>query len=67
MPLPIQEVTMLFMRTMFVVMLMLDCLFCVYGVRVADTSGYRTCIANPADCTVLYAARPPHRAACASP
>ena len=65
MPLPIQ-VTMLFMRAMFVVMLMLDCLMCVYGVRVEDTSEYLTCIANPAGCTYLYAARPPPRAACAS-
>jgi hypothetical protein len=39
MPLPIQ-VTMVFMRAMFVVMLMLDCLVCVYGVRVEDRSEY---------------------------
>ena len=58
MPLPIQ-VTMLFMRAMLVVMLMLDCLLCVYGVRLEDRSEYRTCIANPAGCTELYAARPP--------
>jgi hypothetical protein len=63
MPLPIQ-VTMVFMRAMFVVMLMLDCLVCVYGVRVEDRSEYLTCIANPAGCTRLYAARPPLRAAC---
>ena len=66
MSLPIQ-VTMLFMRAMFVVMLVLDCLVCVYGVRVEDRSEYLTCIANPSGCTRLYAARPPHRAACASP
>ena len=58
MPLPIQ-VTMLLMRAMFVVMLMLDCLLCVYGVRVEDRSEYLNCIANPAGCTDLYAARPP--------
>ena len=66
MPLPIQ-VTMVFMRAMLVVMLMLDCLLCVYGARMEDRSEYRTCIANPAGCTYLYAARPPPRAACASP
>jgi hypothetical protein len=38
---------------------MLDCLLCVYGVRVEDRSEYRTCIANPAGCTYLYAAHPP--------
>ena len=56
---------MLFMVNMlFVVMLMLDCLVCVYGVRVEDRSEYLTCIANPSGCTDLYAARPPLRAAC---
>ena len=55
---PIQ-VTMLFMRAMFVVMLMLDCLLCVYGVRLEDRSEYLNCVANPAGCTTLYAARPP--------
>jgi hypothetical protein len=65
MALPIQ-VTMLLMRAMFVVILMLDCLMCVYGVRVEDRSEYLTCIANPAGCTYLYAARPPPRAACAN-
>jgi hypothetical protein len=58
MPLPIQ-VTMVFMRAMLVVMLMLDCLLCVYGERLEDDSRYRTCIANPAGCTYLYAANPP--------
>ena len=66
MPLPL-PVTMLFMRAMFMVMLMLDCLLCVYGVRVEDRSEYLNCIANPAGCTGLYAARPSPRAACASP
>ena len=66
MSLPIQ-VTMLLMRAMFVVMLMLDCLVCVYGVRVEDRSEYRACIANPAGCTSLYVARPPSPlAACAT-
>ena len=59
---------MLFVVNMlFVVMLVLDCLVCVYGVRIEDRSEYRTCIANPAGCTILYAARPSPRAACASP
>ena len=59
--------TMMFvMNMLFVVMLVLDCLVCVYGVRIEDHSSYRTCIANPAGCRFLYAARPPHRAACAS-
>jgi hypothetical protein len=66
MPLPIQEVNMMFLRAMFVVILVLDCLMCVYGVRVEDHWAYQSCIANPAGCTRLYAARPPHRAACAS-
>jgi hypothetical protein len=52
MPLPIQ-VTMVFMRAMLVVMLMLDCLLCVFGVRLEDDSEYLTCIANPAGCTQL--------------
>jgi hypothetical protein len=64
MPLPIQ-MTMLLMRAMFVAMLMLDCLVCVYGVRLEDRISY--CIANPSGCTDLYAARPSPRAACASP
>ena len=46
-------VTMVFLRTMFVVMLVLDCLVCVYGERLEDTSDYQTCIANPAGCTYL--------------
>ena len=51
---------MLFVVTMlFVVMLVLDCLVCVYGERIEDRSEYLTCIANPAGCTYLYAARPP--------
>jgi hypothetical protein len=58
MPLSI-PVTMVFLRTMFVVMLMLDCLVCVYGERLEDRSEYLNCIANPAGCTDLYAARPP--------
>jgi hypothetical protein len=58
---------MLFVMNMLFVMLVLDCLVCVYGVRLEDRSEYQTCIANPAGCTYLYAARPPHRAACASP
>ena len=59
---------MLFVVTMlFVVMLVLDCLVCVYGERIEDHSRYQTCIANPAGCTGLYAARPSPRAACASP
>jgi hypothetical protein len=59
---------MVFMVNMFVVMLVLDCLVCVYGVRVEDHSRYQTCINNPAGCTSMYAARPsPPRAACASP
>ena len=51
---------MLFVVTMlFVVMLVLDCLVCVYGVRIEDYSSYLTCIANPAGCTgTWYAARP---------
>jgi hypothetical protein len=49
------QVTML--RAMLVT-LMLDCLLCVYGVRVEDTGYYLNCIANPAGCTGLYAARP---------
>jgi hypothetical protein len=50
---------MLFVVNMlFVVMLVLDCLVCVYGVRIEDRSEYLTCIANPAGCTWLYAARP---------
>ena len=57
MPLSI-PVTMVFLRTMFVVMLMLDCLVCVYGERLEDRSEYLNCIANPAGCTELYAARP---------
>jgi hypothetical protein len=57
---------MLFVVNMFVVMLVLDCLVCVYGVRIEDRSEYLTCIANPAGCTELYAARPSPRAACAS-
>jgi hypothetical protein len=44
---------------LFVVMLVLDCLVCVYGVRLEDRSEYLTCIANPAGCGRLYAARPP--------
>jgi hypothetical protein len=52
-------VTMAFLRTMFVVMLVLDCLLCVYGVRLEDRSEYQACIANPAGCGRLYAARPP--------
>jgi hypothetical protein len=55
---------MLFVRTMFVVMLMLDCLMCVYGVRLEDHSEYQNCIANPAGCTELYAARPPPGSVC---
>ena len=59
---------MLFMvNLMLVVMLVLDCLVCVYGVRIEDYSSYLTCIANPAGCIMLYAARPSPRAACASP
>jgi hypothetical protein len=38
---------------LFVVLLMLDCLVCVYGVRLEDHSTYLTCIANPAGCTEL--------------
>ena len=50
---------MLFVVNMlFVVMLVLDCLVCVYGVRIEDHSRYLNCIANPAGCTWLYAARP---------
>ena len=50
---------MLFVVNMlFVVMLVLDCLVCVYGVRIEDRSEYLTCIANPAGCVQLYAARP---------
>jgi hypothetical protein len=58
------QVTMMLLRTMFVVMLVLDCLLCVYGVRVEDRSNYRNCIANPAGCTFLYAARPPPGGVC---
>jgi hypothetical protein len=50
---------MMFMVNMFVVMLVLDCLVRVYGVRIEDRSEYQTCIANPAGCTRLYAAHPP--------
>jgi hypothetical protein len=34
--------------------------------RLEDQIEYLNCIANPAGCTGLYAARPPHRAACAN-
>jgi hypothetical protein len=44
---------------LFMVMLLLDCLVRVYGVRVEDKSEYQTCIANTAGCAYLYAARPP--------
>ena len=49
---------MLFVQAMLLVMLMLHCLVCVFGVRLEDRSEYLTCIANAADCTTLYAARP---------
>jgi hypothetical protein len=61
---------------LFVMMLLLDCLVRVYGVRLEDTTygptssrrwwSYGACIANPADCTYVYAARPSPRATCAS-
>jgi hypothetical protein len=57
---------MFVMNMLFVVMLVLDCLVCVYGVRLEDHSTYLTCIANPAGCGRLYAARPFPRAACAN-
>jgi hypothetical protein len=50
---------------LFVMMLVLDCLVCVHGVRMEAHSRYQDCIAN--SCTNLYAARPPPRATCASP
>ena len=49
---------MLFVQAMLLVMLMLHCLVCVFGGRLEDHSEYLTCIANPAGCTGLYAARP---------
>jgi hypothetical protein len=64
---------MLFMvNLMLVVMLVLDCLMSVYGVcygvcRMEHRSEYQACLNNPAVCTSMYAARPPPRAACASP
>ena len=51
--------TMLFMVNMLFMMLVLDCLVGVYGVRVEDRSEYQNCIADPSTCTSLYAARPP--------
>jgi hypothetical protein len=53
--------TMLFMVNMLFMMLVLDCLVGVYGVRIEDRSEYQNCIADPSTCTSLYAARPPPR------
>ena len=58
---------MFVVNMLFVMMLLLDCLVRVYGVRVEDTTGtwsYGACIANPAGCTLLYAARPPSDSVC---
>jgi hypothetical protein len=58
---------MLFMRAMFVVMLVLDCLVCVYGVALEDHSTYQTCIANPATCTDPSQGPPRWYASCHPP
>ena len=60
---------MLFVVTMlFVVMLVLDCLVCVYGVRLEESTQYGACIANPANaCSMCVPPSScPPRAACAS-
>jgi hypothetical protein len=58
------QATLLFVRTMFVVMLMLDCLMCVIGVRLEESPDYLDCIANLYSCTRLYAARPSPSGVC---
>jgi hypothetical protein len=45
---------MLFMVNMSVMMLVLDCLLCVSGVRVQDTSLFRNCLATVADCYDMF-------------
>ena len=52
---------MLFVQAMLLVMLMLHCLVCVFGVRLEDTSKFRNCIADPSNwgCTIMYVAPPP--------
>ena len=50
---------MLFVVNMlFVVMLVLDCLVCVYGVRIEDRSEYQACLATPSTCTRLCVSLP---------
>jgi hypothetical protein len=62
---------MLFVVNMLlVVMLVLDCLVCVYGVRLEDTTGgysYQACIANPAYCGIMCVPPSPCPPACVTP